>query len=342
MTELGHMEVRVIGLLPARVQAFLEQSQLVDHPDAPLALVWFADPAARAWLRGQDSVSAVALVDSPAAALTAIDDGALDAIVGMPDQLATRLRITQRVDQRWRDWADASRQDELRTSSELQSTRDLLSRLIDTNPCPVMAVDPLGTVVVFNYAAEVLLGYEGTWARENLNAREIYADPSDASRVLSAIRASPSRLVRDMPMRLRNRAGEVVPIRLNAAEVYAADGLPVATIGVFLDRRGEESLRHRLEATTAQLIELEEHTHRVTASLSRVHLLNQPLNTSMMTVEMLGLTHKLEARTAERLDRVYGQLERMAHMIATLTSRHHRTPHGHQLLPSLMRGDEPG
>jgi len=342
MTEPGHMQVRIIGLLPARVQAFVDQSGVVDQPDAPLALVWYADPAARAWLRGQARASAIALVDTAEAAEAAIEDGALDAILGMPDQLASRLRITERVDQRWREWSEASNQDSLRTASELQSTRDLLSRLIDTTPCPVMAVDPLGTVVVFNHAAQHLLGYEAAWARENLNARDIYADPSDARRVLSAIRASQSRLVRDLPMRLRNRSGEVVPIRLSAAEVYAADGLPVATIGVFLDRTDESDLAHRLEATTTQLIELEEHSHRISQSLARVHLLNQPLNTSMMTVEMLGLTHELAPRTQERLDRVYGQLERMARMIAELTSRHHRTPHGHELLAPLVRGDEPG
>ena len=149
------------------------------------------------------------------------------------------------------------------------------------------------------------------------------------------IRASPSRLVRAMPIRLRNRSGETVHIRLSAAEVYAADGLPVATIGVFLDRRNEADLRHRLEATTTQLIDLEERSHQLRRALAEVHRLNQPLNTSMMTVEMLGLTHEIAPRTQERLDRVYSQLERMARTIAELTSRHHRTPDGHKLLAPL-------
>ncbi len=331
-----HLYVRPIGVLPPTVLSALASSgvKLDDH--ATLCAMWYPDPTARSWLRGQHAPSVVAFVDDADRARAAIEDGALDAIVGTPAQLRERLQVVARVDSRWRDRFENRIADEHRTSSELQSTRDLLSRLIDTTPCPVMAAGPAGDILVFNPVAESVLGYDRDWAHENLRVADVYADENDARRILSEIRATPRRLVHNVRTRLRTRRGETIEVLLNAAEVYSADGLPVATVGVFLDSRRENDLLRRLDASTAQLLAVEAESHAISRSLRDVHHLNQPLNTSMLTVEMLMMQESLHPSTLARLERIYGQMEHLAAMVSELTSRHHRTFRGHRLLDPVM------
>jgi|GEM_PF-4799370 len=333
------LSVRPIGVLPPAIHSALEQAGVALDDHATLCVIWYPDPTARSWLRGQQQSSAVAFVDHPDRAREALEDGALDALVGTPGQLRERLSLVARVDEQWRGRFEAQLVEEHRTASELQSTRDLLSRIVDTTPCPVMAVGPTGNILVFNHAAESVLGYDRDQAHDQLSVADVYADAADASRILSVIRASPRRLVRDIRTRLRTRRGETLEVSLNAAEVYAADGLPVATVGVFLDHRDHRDLQRRLEATTRQLLDLEADNHSLTRALGEVHLLNQPLNTSMLTVEMLMLQPGLPDPTKARLDRIYRQMEKLAANVAELTAQHHRTFRGHRLLDPLGRSE---
>ena len=330
----------LVGPFPKAALDAIERAGVTSDDRAGLTFVWYPDPTAQAWIRAQPDASVIAFTDRPGDVQAALHDGALDVVVGLPASLADRIAIVARVDGQWRRRHDAHIASELRIASELQSTRDLLSRLIDTTPCPVMAASPTGAVLVFNRTAEEVLGYDSDWVCSNLRVDEIYADRGDAERVLLAIRANPRRIARDLPVRLRTRSGVPIDVRLNASEVYAADGLPVATVGVFLDTRAESELRRRLESTTQQLIDVEQRSHAVNRALSRVHGLNQPLNTSMMTVEMLGMTGQLDERWSQRVERLYGQLERMARLIAELTQDHYRTPRGHQLLDALPRDED--
>ena len=334
------LAVRPLDVLSPHILRALSQAGVCLDDHASLCVAEFPSRSSRGWERTQSDLSVVAFVSTPSEARAALDAGAVDAIVGVPDALRSRIELVARVDARWRSRHEAQLADEHRTASELQSTRDLLSRLIDATPCPVMAVGPTGSILVFNHAAEAILGYDRDWANDNLLAADVYADTHDAWRVLSAIRASPTRLVRDLPVRLRTRSGDTIEVQLNAAEVYAADGLPVATIGVFLDSRASIDLRRRLEATTRQLMGLETRNQALASALGRVHFLNQPLNTSMITIEMLTLHPELTEKMRQRLTRVYGQLETMADSVADLTAEHHRTARGHRLLDPIVRPDD--
>jgi len=339
---LAPLALRPIGVLPPSVLQALDRAGIVLDDHAALCALWYPDPASEAWLQGRQHTSTVAFVDHPDQAQKALDEGAVDAFVGSTTRLRERLTLIARVDAQWRSRLEASITGEHRTASELQSTRDLLSRLIDTTPCPVMAVGPAGDILVFNHAAEAVLGYEQDWAQEHLSAEDVYADTADASRILSAIRSSPRRLVRDFQTRLRTRRGEPLQVALNAAEVYAADGLPVATIGVFLDARHQNDLHRRLDATTRHLLDLEDRNQVLSRALGEVHRLNQPLNTSMLTVEMLMLQTPLPDATRERLERIYSHMEMLAASVAELTDRHHRTFRGHRLLDPLTEFDSTG
>ena len=121
-------------------------------------------------------------------------------------------------------------------------------------------------------------------------------------------------------VRLRARSGEHFPVLLSAAEVSAADGMPLATVGVFEDLRQEQALRNRLEQTTEQLIATEKRAAAMEVAGAAAHELNQPLTAVMGCLELLELKTTLDSDTQERIQRAYVQLERMAEIVRSLAS----------------------
>ena len=273
----------------------------------------------------------VALVDSPERLDAALAAGAVDALVwpddaaALPGRLSPLTRAAGQMDRRTRALERQSR----RAVVELQSTRDLLGRLIDATPNPVMAVDMRGRVLVFNRAAETALGYHAAWARAHMHVTDVYVDASEARRVLNAIRTSPDGLVQQLEARLRARSGEQLPVLLSAAEVYAADGMPIGTVGVFQDRRQELALKERLERTTGQLIESEKRSAHAEVAGAAAHELNQPLTAVMGALEMLELRDDLPADVQQRLGRAFLQLDRMADIVRRLASSSRPNPVGY-------------
>ncbi len=308
--------VHVIGGADDALQMLLADAGLRLDASAPLQLLpW----PAQAEQLDRDGLF-VALVASEGAADAARRDGALDAVVLPLPAAALRARLSPllRTCETWRKRLRGEVQRARRASAELQSARDLFGRLIDATPNPVMASDMRGRVLVFNRSAEAALGYDSRWARENMHVTEIYADAGDARRVLAEIRNSPSGLVQAVDVRLRSRSGEHIPVLLSAAEVYAADGMPIATVGVFQDQRQELALRNRLEETTEQLIATEKRAAAIEVAGAAAHELNQPLTAVMGSLEMLELRADLPEDVHRRVERAYEQLERMADIVRRL------------------------
>jgi PAS domain S-box-containing protein len=316
------IEVHIVGDLPAAAEAALDVVGVGRSPTARVALgTWPPD-------HGPDDVEDrlfVAIVDDASHAREAIEAGAVAALECPVDPACVRTVLLPliRAGAATRTLLTKERRAARRASAELRSTRDLLGRLIDATPNPVMASDMQGRVLVFNRAAEAALGYESRWARDHMHVTEIYADPGVARQVLAGIRGSPSGMLQAVEVRLRARSGEQIPVLLSAAEVYAADGMPIATVGVFEDQRQEVALRNRLEQTTEQLIQSEKRAAAIEVAGAAAHELNQPLTAVMGALEMLEMRADLPEDVHRRVERAYVQLERMAEIVRRLgeTSR---------------------
>ena len=320
-------DVHILGEIPAAAEAALDVVGVTRGPEARIAL--------GCWPGGFEAGAVgerlfVAIVHEPADASAAIEAGAVAALPSPLDPTAVRsiLMPVVRAGVLTRELLRKERRTARRATADLRSTRDLLGRLIDATPNPVMASDTQGRVLVFNRAAETALGYESSWARQHMHVSEIYADPGVARRVLAAIRSSPGGMVEAVEARLRARSGEQIPVLLSAAEVYAADGVPIATVGVFEDQRQEAALRSRLEQTTAQLIDSEKRAGSMAVATKAARELNQPLTAVMGALEILEMRADLPEDVHRRVERAYVQLERMAAIIRDL---------GEPLLPRTER-----
>jgi PAS domain S-box-containing protein len=136
--------------------------------------------------------------------------------------------------------------EERATADELRRTRDFLGRLIDASTDAIVASDLSGRILVFNRAAELLLGVEAGEARERWTVAELFAD-GQAPEVMRRLRASADGRVTGLRCLARTRGGEAVPVELSAALVRAG-GRDEALLGLFRDLRD----RDRIEAVLAR------------------------------------------------------------------------------------------
>jgi len=330
--------------LPDDVRAWVVGAGIEPHPDGRVLLVWFdgepssamplshplpgGPPAENTEDIQVEPIPVIALVAVPEHIDGAIQAGATDAIAGRPSgpELLARLSVHQRITRLWfRRLQDQQRQAR-RTMTDLENTRDLLGRLIDATPNPVMAVDNRGRVLVFNRSAETALGYDAEYARTHMHVTDVYAEANDARRILADLRATQNGMVQGLSVRLRARWGEQIPVELSAAEVHDTAGGLIATVGVFVDMREQVALKNRLEATTEQLIAAEQRAGAITLAGEAAYEINQPLTALMGTLELLGMQKDLSDKAKDRLTRAQGHLQRIRDAVRNLARHAHSEP----------------
>lgn len=297
--------------------------------DVDLALFTF-DSSGRAWsiaLRKSNlSLPILAIVTSSEDAEAALSSGSTDVVLRPVRSPILLGRITHLVQsQRKQKELETLRKEALlassgglETESKLALADDFLERLIDASPDPIICSDLKGKILLYNRAAEEVLGYTPLEARTRLHVTDLYADDEEASKILHSIRTSQPRRVEAYRLRIRSRNGETIPILLSAAEINDRKGLPVATVGVFRDTRESDSLASRLREATNRLIHSEKRSAAVALAGATAHELNQPLTSVMGIVELLMAGDRPEPEV-QRLERAYEQLERMAEIVRDLS-----------------------
>ena len=194
---------------------------------------------------------------------------------------------------------------------------DMLARLMDTCPSPVIVTDLHGRILVFSRAAERMLGYRDEEARAHLHVTDLYHRPDEARRVMRQVRARTIGTVAgDDPLdiTLRARNGELVPVRLTASLVRDQDG-PVATLGIFVDRREQLDLGQRLEEATDQVVASERRAAGMTVAGAAAHEMAQPLTAAMGNLEMMLMEEEPVELLRDRASRAYEQLERLRRIV---------------------------
>jgi PAS domain S-box-containing protein len=204
------------------------------------------------------------------------------------------------------------------TNGKVVPQNELLERLIDSSPDPIVCSSNDGKIMVFNRAAEDLLAYSRHHVQQELRIEDIFADSSELKRVAFSINTSQQRRLEQHRTHLRARSGEHIPILLSASEVTDKDNSVVAMILIFRDTRESDSLATRLRSATNRLINTEKRAAAVAIAGATAHELNQPLTSVMGIVELLLLTELNEKQTS-KLDRAYAQLERMANIVRNLS-----------------------
>ena len=125
---------------------------------------------------------------------------------------------------------------------------NLLENIVPLCPDGIIGVDQKGTVLVFNRAAEKLIGYSMEEVIGKLHITQIY-HPEDLARSIKKLIYSPDHggagVLEGFEMEIITRQGRTVPIRLSATLIYK-DGREIGSVGFFHDLTMKTEMEARL------------------------------------------------------------------------------------------------
>jgi diguanylate cyclase (GGDEF)-like protein/PAS domain S-box-containing protein len=121
-----------------------------------------------------------------------------------------------------------------------------LQDMISLCPDPIIAVNLEGTIILFNAAAERLLGYSADEVIGKLTIARVYPTTEQARDIKRQIYASSDRQLEGFETQLVSKGGRVIDIRLSA-KLIVRDGEEFGSIGFFHDLTERKQLEWKLK-----------------------------------------------------------------------------------------------
>jgi PAS domain S-box-containing protein len=203
--------------------------------------------------------------------------------------------------------------EERATALELARTKEFLASLIESSPDAIIAARLDGTVVLFNSAAERILGYARGAVEREASVEMLY--PAGVARdIMRRVRATPERRLSGFRAEVLSADGERIPVLLSAALV-SENGAEVATVGVFSDMRDRLRMEERLAQFQQQLALTEKQTIVAELAGAAAHELNQPLTAIQGYAELLQRRADADSPIARGASVILREAERMAEIV---------------------------
>lgn len=224
---------------------------------------------------------------------------------------ASLLRETHAVLLTFRDVTD-----DRATARELARTKEFLSSLIESSPDAIIASARDGSVLLFNKAAERVLGYSREEMMGHRSVEKLY--PAGAARdIMSRLRASPRGILEAVRTEVISRDGERIPVQLSVALVSDPLG---ASVGIFSDLRERLRLEGRLAKAQEELAVGERQLLVGEVAGAAAHELNQPLTAVQGYAELIGRCADDPVAIGRAAEVILREAERMALIVRRLGS----------------------
>ena len=200
---------------------------------------------------------------------------------------------------------------------ELRQTKDFLENLIQSSVDAIVAADMKGRILLFNRAAEQILGYSAMEAVGHLNVTSIY-DKEEAYQIMRIMRSEgqggPGRL-EQIRRELIAKNGEKVPVSFSGAIIYE-QGQETASVGIFTDLRERLRMEEKLSEAQRRVQMSERQVVAMELAGVAAHELNQPLTSILGYAEMLDkrLTGD-DVKIRKSVDVILRETERMAQIV---------------------------
>lgn len=160
---------------------------------------------------------------------------------------------------------------------ELLQARDFLTNVIEASPNAIVAAERPGEIVLFNRAAEEILGWTSEEAL-GMHVRNLYP-PGGAERIMEMLRSREHGGVGRLKSRREivcSKDGREIPVAISAGVMYE-DGRETATVGIFTDLRQRLEMEERLQEATESLERTRRKVLLAELAGATAHELNQPL-----------------------------------------------------------------
>ena len=179
--------------------------------------------------------------------------------------------------------------------NEIRRSNEFLTKLIASSGDCIIAADMTGNIIIFNKAAEELLGYRAEEVMGKVNIVDLYPS-GGAKEIMSKLRSEDYGGVGKLTPQqftLVKKSGEHIPIQLSASVVYDEQGGEVCSVGFFTDLRPRIQMEKELEETHLQLVNSEKMASLGKLAAGIAHEINNPLGgiliySSLMKEELDG------------------------------------------------------
>jgi len=200
--------------------------------------------------------------------------------------------------------------------SELRQTKEFLENLIQSSVDAIIATDTDGRIILFNRAAEQMLGYD---ARDVVDKTDIgrFYPGDEAKEILRKLRSDAfggrGRL-QLLRTDLVARSGESVPVNVTAAIIYEGHR-EVATVSILADLRERQRIEDKLSQVQRKLQMSERQAVAVELAGVAAHQLNQPLTSILGYAEMLKRRVPEGDANRKAVETISREAERMAGIV---------------------------
>ena len=200
---------------------------------------------------------------------------------------------------------------------EIRKTNDFLNNIIHSSPNAIMAADMKGTIILWNQAAEEILGYKTDDVVGKLNITKVYPEGM-AKKVMGKLREGNVRRkgrLKFYPVVLLKKDGQIAEGNLSASIVYDENRQEMATVGIFMDLKERLEMERRLKTTQEQLLQSEKLAAMGRLTSQIAHELNNPLYGIMNTLELMKTEISPDSNRRKLLEMALSETVRLSELL---------------------------
>jgi len=188
---------------------------------------------------------------------------------------------------------------------ELEKAYHFRENLIENSPDAIVGVKKGGQIVIFNSAAEKLLGYRKEEVIAKKNIVDIYL-PGVAKQIMKDLRSNDfggRGILQKRELILRDKGSEEIPVYISAAILYD-EGKEAGSVGIFTDLREKQKLEQ-------QLLRSEKLSSLGKLAAGIAHEINQPLTGVLTFAHLLLKKFKDDPKTRKDLEIIVRETSRI-------------------------------
>ncbi len=203
---------------------------------------------------------------------------------------------------------------------ELERAYQFRENIIENSPDAIVCVRKGGEIIIFNSAAEKLLGYKKSEVIGKMNIVKVYP-PGGAKQVMRYLRSDDfggRGLLQKTEVAVLDKSGNEIPTYLSAAILYE-DGQEAGSVGIFTDLREHRKLEK-------QLLRSEKLSSLGKLSAGIAHEINQPLTGVLTFAHLLLRKFKDDEKTRKDLETIVRETTRIRGIVQGILDFARETP----------------
>ncbi len=206
--------------------------------------------------------------------------------------------------------------------NDLREANSFLNNIIHSSPNAIIATDLTGEIMIWNSAAEEMLGYMAQDVVGTMNIRKIYAERmgNKVKQILNSRAYGGVGKLTPYPISYVTKEGEIVEGSQSAAIIYDENGKEVATVNIIVDLEERLEMERKLRQTQEQLLQSEKLAAMGRLTSQVAHELNNPLYGIMNTLELMKTEISPQSKRRKILDMALSETVRLTELLRKMLS----------------------